>query len=312
MFRPTTIRVIASAALALLLLPTSAPAHAEAAGPDRCPAVAVVAARGSEQSDHLDPTVYGEGSPYISNGYEAENIRGFLQYSEQRHVDQHGTSLLADVPVLALDVNHYPAALPIPAIAEKDEELEAAEAARRVGALLSATPAHVIVQDAVQGLLRSLRTGTTSVIPAIDNYEARTGCAPDYILIGYSQGAIVLTAQERELASQGRLAGALYLGNPLLKPGESNVVGSPHRGGGILSSLPADVLPTASESVPRLNYCVTGDFACDLTDAAAMESIGSQGGGHADYFLDIPRTADDAYVADTFADWITGYTSPHD
>lgn len=303
-------RLVSAAVVTLFAAPIALLAPSATAGPSTiadCPAVAIVAARGSEQSEFLDPTVYGQDSIYISNGYESENIRGFLHYAEQRHVERHGTSLLAGVPVLALDEGVYPAALPIPALADDDEKLNVLETTRRAGALLYTTPPHVLVTDATRGLRHSLRTGMDSALPFLASYEAETSCRPDYLLIGYSQGAIVLTAQEQALASQGRLAGSLYLGNPLLKPGDTPVAGNPRRGGGMLSPVPTTYLPVPAAGTPRLNYCVAGDFACDLTIGAAVDSLGSQGGKHADYFLGDQRSEHDAYVADVFAEWIATY-----
>lgn len=264
-----------------------------------CPAVAVIAARGSDQNEQLDPTTYSPGSRWVSNGYEERTIRAFLQYAESRH-----PSLLQDVPVVALDAETYPAELPLPALAREGEEIAAPEMARRVLDLLRERPAHVIAHEAANGFLDSYRAGVANALGYIDDWETATGCAPGYILVGYSQGAAVLTAQEAALAERGQLVGSVYLGNPLLREGDVSVIGAPARGGGLMSSIEGNA---ASDS-DRLNYCNVDDFACDLTSSAASDALAGGGGVHTRYFRDDP-TDHDEQVADTFAGWVTGYTS---
>lgn len=288
------------------------PAQAGPAASDRCPEVVVVAARGSEQNDGPEPARYSEQAPWTSNGYEATHLSAFLHYAEARHLERAGTSLMADVHVLGLDDSVYPASLPLPALAEEDEELTPVQTAQRLGEVLAESPAHVIADNAARGFVEGVRSGIDGTPDYLAAWEGVTGCTPGYLLLGYSQGAIVLTAQEQALAEQGRLVGSLYFGNPLLRPGASPVVGSPERGAGLLAPVPQGMLPAASTSTPRLDYCLRGDFACDTTVDALSTSLASRAGAHAEYFVTDQRTADDAYVADTFADWIKGYTSPHD
>ncbi|GAB3709102.1 hypothetical protein GCM10027595_21540 [Corynebacterium nasicanis] len=261
--------------------------------------MAVLAARGSDQNEELAPTVYSPGSPWVSNGYEERTIRAFLHTAESRH-----PGLLRDVPVVALDAQTYAAELPLPALAREDEEIALPEMLGRVGALLAENPAHVIAHRAATGFEASLRGGVDNALGFVDAWEERTGCAPGYILVGYSQGAAVLSAQEQALAERGQLVASLYMGNPLLRQGEGPVVGQPARGGGMMSSMPA---ANATDS-QRLNYCNTDDFACDLTSSAANKALSGGGGVHTQYYMDAP-TENDAQVADTFAGWIRGYTS---
>lgn len=277
---------LAAAVLALTLMPVPG-AAAGVAAPQECPEIVVVAARGSEQNDHLEPTSYSRTSPWVSNGYEGETIRAFLHYAEDRHVAQTGVSLLEDVLVLGLDDTVYPASLPVPALAERGQNLDAVQMAGRLSTVLSETPAHVIAYDAVGGLVNGLATGIAGTVGYLDAFEAEAGCRPGYILIGFSQGALVLLPQESALKQRGQLAGSLYLGNPL----QGVVTGS-----------------SRSES---LNYCIDGDFACNLTSSTAQAALRNGGGVHDEYFLGVDglHPAGDGDVADTFADWVTGYTS---
>lgn len=287
---------------------TPAPAQA---GTQECPAVVVVAARGSDQNEFLEPTRYSDEAPWVSNGYEERNIRAFLQYSEQRYREQTGTSLMKDVHVLALDGSVYPAEFPTPHLTEDDEEVDNREFARRALDVVRERPPHLLAYDAVSGFVESLRTGVRGTMGYIDAWEESTGCTPGYILIGYSQGALVLAPQEQEFAERGRLIGSLYLGNPLLAPGDATVVGQPNRGGGLLSSLPDSVAPRPADGAQHLNYCVADDFVCDITSSAATGSLTTKGGAHANYFLEIEGNGASEYdvqVADTFAGWVTGYT----
>lgn len=264
---------------------------AAAAGPaepqQECPEVVVLAARGSEQNADLEPTSYSDASPWVSNGYEAGNIRAFLRFTEARHLAETGESLLADVHVLALDGTVYPASLPLPAIAEPGEELDAAQTSSRLGGILRETPAHVIARDAFDGFVGSLHSGINGTMGYIDAWEAGTGCRPGYLLVGYSQGAMVLLAQEQELARRGQLAGSFYFGNPL------------HA----LHAL-------ASES-GAVHYCADGDVVCHPTSSAGQAALGDGGGVHGLYFLDADGepTEVEVHVADRFRERITGYTS---
>lgn len=279
------------------------PTAASQSTADRCPAVTVVAARGSEQNEELLPTRYSESAPWVSNGYEAENLRGLLQLAEQRHLVATGQSLMADVAVLALDDTVYPAALPLPALAEEGEELALEETARRVHELLNQTPAHEIVGDAARAMVASVDSGIRGTDEVIAEYEAATGCAPSYVLLGYSQGAVVLTAQEQDLQESGRLLGAIYLGNPLLAAGDPSTIGQ-GRSGSLLGPVAEQFLPTAQ--IPnRINYCRAGDFVCAPTPDAAVDALGGGGGAHAAYYLADEFSTDDVAVADAFASWVT-------
>lgn len=309
----TGTRALAATLAAVLLTPlpaTTAQAQPQAQPTSpTCPAVAVVAARGSEQNEHLAPTRYSTDAPWVSNGYEEENLRAFFQLAEARHRAATGESLMKNVQVIGLDASVYPADLHVPRIAEVGEDMTPLETARRIAALLEHTPASTIVWNATSGFVSSIVRGTAGVSTVMDGYESTTGCHPNYIFLGYSQGAAILQARERDTAARtGRLYGALYIGNPLLAPGDPSLVGDPQFGIGLLgltatNSLTTTALPTQR----RLNYCLRDDFVCDAGPDSAAKALAGGGGTHALYFLhDAPTTNDAAVVAatDTFRRWV--------
>lgn len=317
------IRALAAslAALALATAPAlpaaaaAAPAAPEAQ-PGECPEVAVVAARGSEQNgpDDVIPTRYAPDSPWRTDGYEAGNIRGLLHLAQQRHLVATGQSLLTDVPVITLDPAVFPAELPLPAVAQPDEEISGSEAARRLVGIVAATPPHEILLHAARSTRASMETGIDRTPGHLRAWEGRTGCRPDYILVGYSQGAVVLTAQERWLADAGRLRGVVYLGNPLLGAGDPSTI-SPAGGssGGVLRGVDKQELSPVP-GVPRVNYCLRDDFVCDARPESAELAIRTGLGVHTLYFHNDGQTgvgvgretsATDEIVADSLAAMIT-------
>lgn len=288
----------------------AAPEAAES--PARCPAVTVIAARGSEQNENLEPTRYSPEAPWVSNGYEEENIRAFFHFSEQRYRERTGESLMRDVQVLPLDASVYPASLHLPRLAEVGENMSPMETLRRLGALLRETPAHEIAWNAVRGFLSSLVNGALSVDEVIRGYEAETGCRPQYVFFGYSQGAMLLSARERDMqeALAGRLAGTLYIGNPMLAGGDPSLVGDPRSGVGLLGLAPLNSRTlSAVDDQHRLNYCLRDDFVCDAGVESAAKAFSGGGGAHALYFLDAARdpgraTPAETMMSDTFSRWV--------
>ena len=296
-------QVMLTASLGMAAVPAAA--AQETAG--ACPEVAVIAARGSEQNEDLQPRRYAEGSPWVSNGYEAKNISQFLDLAERRHLARTGQSLLFDVPVIALDDTVYPAALSIPSIGVDEENLPLDVVLNRVNQVLGETPLPDLVNGAARSFLESVRTGVTRAGGYVTGWEEATGCRPDYILVGYSQGALVLNAQEARLASQGRLRGVVYLGNPLLAAGDPSIVGNAVTAGGMLKAVPRTWRQTAWD-IPRVNYCLHGDLICDISVESVDKVIIRPAGEmtHIRYFDDPAYAETDALVADTFAGWITG------
>lgn len=252
---------------------------------DTCPAVAVVAARGSDQNSPEDTaaTRYTPTSRWVSSGYEGPNIRAFLNAAEDRH-----PGLMDDVAVLGLDAEVYPAVLDLPALAEEGEDVEPLELIRRIVALLSTTPLHQLATDTWEGVRDSMERGITRTPGYLAQWERDTGCRPDYILVGYSQGALVLTPQEQWLADEGRLAGVLYFGNPA-------------QPGGFLSPV-AHRFGTPAAGVGRVDYCLADDYSCNTNVDNALAALRDGGGAHNTYFLQ-PRDSD-AGVIDVFASWM--------
>lgn len=79
-------RVLCAVVVSVLSAAAAAAAVPGASASEACPAVTIVAARGSDQdpehSDFLGPARYGER---MSNGYEGPNIAGLLHLAEERH-----------------------------------------------------------------------------------------------------------------------------------------------------------------------------------------------------------------------------------
>ena len=98
-------------AFVLAVTATIVPAAPKRAEARACPAVAVIAARGSGQPN-IGRTSYAQ-SPWVSNGWEGEHIRAFLRTSENRYRATHGgKSLMNSVEVLGLGPEYYPAFAP--------------------------------------------------------------------------------------------------------------------------------------------------------------------------------------------------------
>ena len=224
----------------------------EADAQTRCPAVAVIAARGSGQNTQIYPTRYSGGAAWTSNGWEAETIRAFLQHAERRYTATHGgNSLMKDVEVIGLEPRYYPATFPeydVPEVAVPSTLLQALGLA-----IQWANPMFMMARRASNQFLDSVKIGRGGVMQMINDYQGATGCRPKYILSGYSQGAMILLEHERELARRGQLAGVVYFGNPNTAPGDWSTVGVRGGGaGGILGALPFNT-KTAAATRNRVN-----------------------------------------------------------
>ena len=274
---------------------------AGASGTGSCPAVVVIAARGTDQNKETDqyigPQQYSAGT-VPSNGYEGLNLSGLFHLAEARH-----PTVMQDVYVLALNEVEYPASMGMPVLVKAEEELSFLQLLGRVGALLRQVPLGDLIHSVVVGTFDSMKKGQEMAPQVVDDYEARTGCAPSYITTGYSQGAIIATSLESHLAAKGRLGGAVYLGNPLSRPEDTNVVGNPERGGGLLEAAPVQFRPQPAPGIDRIDYCLRGDFVCDLSASAAGAALTTRMKVHSSYFQGEPSAAD-ALVADRFAGWI--------
>lgn len=257
---PSGLATIALTAAFLLSPESAVTATASAASTTAapsCPATAIIAARGSEQNspDKITPTTYG-ANPTASNGYEGPNIRGLLLEAEKQNQLEAGTSLLTNVPVIGLDAEHYPAAFPLPPLAEEGEDLSPTETLQRLAVLLSRQSPLEIVNHSITEFLNSARVGIPGTMQQIAEYEAASGCKLKYVLIGYSQGSFVLGANEQELARRGQLGGVISIGNPAqILPGHS-VFGA--------------------YTPNRTSYCLHGDIVCapwEVDPAHAVDAM---------------------------------------
>lgn len=288
-----------------LVVPCTAAAAVEA---EACPEVAVVAARGSEQNDELTPMRYAPESRWESNGYEAENISGLITAASARHLEHTGEQLMTNVPVIGLDNSVYPAAMPLPELIQDGEDVDAAVFAQRASSVLSSRSPVEISSTAATAFDDSLRRGVSGTPGYLQAWEEATGCAPDYVLIGYSQGAMVLTAVEKQLAEQGRLRGVIYMGNPLLRPGDPSIVGKRVSSGGMAMAL-GDRWPRESGVSRRINYCLPRDIVCDLSPDTVAGQFGATGGTHPEYYAEDAEDPSAGLVADTFAGWVSSEDS---
>lgn len=228
-----------------------------------------------------------------------------LHQAEKRHLEQTGKSLLASVDVLALNEHIYPAQMDIPAIANPGEELGLVETLKRVAAVLIETPLHMLVRNAVTGFLEGLERGRVSTPDYLTAYEQQIGCAPSYILMGCSQGALVLSHKEAALEKKGQLKGVFYMGNPLMGSDSVNRYTTTrvgHRGDevGLLGWLPVSWQPQSAKT-NHVELCSEGDFACDTTMKSLTTSFSSRADQHAENFIDM-HAYDHALEADLDAD----------
>lgn len=295
--RAVVVALVAAVALSIVV-PVAAGPKAEAQY--RCPSVAVIAARGSGQNGQIHRTSYSPQAPWVSNGWEGETIRAFLRHAENRYRATHGgTSLMKDVEVLGLEPRYYPAIYPeydVPAVSAPASVMQAV-----LLALEYTVPALRTARRAGNEFLDSVQVGREGVMQQVNDYEAATGCRPGYILIGYSQGAMILLEHERELARRGQLAGVVYFGNPNTAPGDPATVGVPGGGaGGMLGGLRFNTR-TAAGTSNRVNYCLPQDAICDLS-AQTLRASAPTGGNHGRYFL--WPSAWDNQVSDAFGRFV--------
>lgn len=272
----------------------------EADAQTRCPAVAVIAARGSGQNTQIYRTKYSWAAPWTSNGWEGETIRAFLQHAERRYAATHGgNSLMKDVEVIGLEPRYYPATFPeydVPSVAVPSTILQALALA-----LQYANPVWMMARRVATEFVDSVQIGRTGVMQMVNDYERRSGCRPKYILSGYSQGAMILLEHERELARRGQLAGVVYFGNPNTAAGDWSTVGVPAGGaGGMLGFLPFNT-KTAGATPNRVNYCLPQDSVCDLS-IQTLQASQPTGGNHARYFRWSSRW--DNQVSDAFGRFV--------
>ncbi|MEJ6549000.1 hypothetical protein PQI66_05520 [Corynebacterium sp. USCH3] len=230
-----------------------------------CPSVVALAARGSEENEVFAP----DATNGYSNGYEGETLHRFLGYATAVHPELFDPD---DRTVLSIDADRYPARFPV---GEAGEDPDPATVLNGVGLFVD-----------------SMARGLPGGIDMVEEYEASTECRPDYVGLGYSQGVAALTPVQHRLAAQGRLRGAVYLGNPF------------HR-------VPELIGGGAMAGVPVHSYCLADDFACDTGPRSVLLALQDDdgAGAHETYFRDAvadPSAASSAEQAavEAFADLI--------
>lgn len=290
--------LVASAAAAFALIAAPSVIDVPEAKADVCPAVVVVAARGSGQNNQAQ-TWYSNQAAYASNGWEGETVRAMLRTVESRYQATHGgASVMKDVYVLGLSPQDYPATFPeyeIPSIPQPTSALQALGTA-----VTWAQPVWSMGISAANQFAYSVQTGRSGVMNAINGYEGASGCHPQYILTGYSQGAMILAEHEKELAARNQLAGVLYMGNPMTAKNDPFTVGNITGEGGILGWMPTNTVGSRATN-NRINYCLPRDGVCDLS-RGTLEASRFNGGDHGRYFMWGSQW--DAQVADAVGSWV--------
>lgn len=280
------VAAIGAAVASLLSVPA-------AVADERCPEVVVIAARGSGQNggSQWEPTQYG-ASQWVSNGREGSTLRTFLHYADGVHQGDTGHSLFGGVQVIGVDEHAYPARFPENNFHQPNNVPEA------IGEFTTK------VLPQAQSFLESVSLGRAGAEGTVRAYEATTGCAPKYLLLGFSQGAAVITNLETTLAGEGRLAGAVYLGSPYTSADDPHRMGSGLSGNGMLAATPENASRLRSND-KRLEYCVQGDVWCDFNPGKVATGNVENPWGHNQYFIgDTPFPGDRDAVARRFADLI--------
>lgn len=231
-----TVMVLTATLVAAIVTPATAQATPQ------CPSVVTLAARGSEEEETYAP----EASNGFSNGYEGETLHRFLTYASATHP---GLFAAGESTVLAVDAERYPARFPV---GEAGEDPDPATIVNGIGLFVD-----------------SMSRGLPGGIEMVEEYERESGCRPEYVGLGYSQGVAALAPVQHVLAAQGRLRGAVYLGNPFHRAPELI-------GGGAMADVPVH------------SFCLPDDFACDTGPRAVVAALQDDegAGAHDTYFRD--------------------------
>lgn len=250
------------------LVGSASPAAAENTGTDpaeQCPSLVIVSARGSEEEEAEQ-----NGTGLTSDGWEGPTIHRFLSFASSAHptvIREENVSLFG------IDDGHYPARFPVP------DDLEGL-----TGAQLSSDTA--LLTD-------SLVRGVPGGLDQVKAWESSTGCRPDYITVGYSQGVLPVVAVQQWAAQNHRLRGVVVIGSPV---------------GGV----PGQVTPVleAPPGVPSMNICAVDDVVCAPGERSFRSAVADEDdiGVHADYFkaaVSGQPTALEQEAVDTLAGWIS-------
>lgn len=152
--------------------------------------------------------------------------------------------------------------------------------------------------------LRSITGGRAGAEAMVRAHDAATGCHSKYLLVGFSQGAAVVTDLEQKLAREGRLAGAVYLGSPYTSADDPHRFGTGLSGNGVLAKAPGDG-GRISSNKNRIEYCVQGDVWCDFNPGNIASGNVENPWDHNQYFIGgTPFPGDRDVVARRVADFI--------
>lgn len=276
----TLFRVVAIALITAMTQTGLTPLVAQAAqSHQNCPDTVVLTARGSDQNEeygeYLGPQTYSEYAD-ASNGFEGPNFTALFHQVEQRHPGTMG-----NVYVLALDDQEYPAIMQLPPLAQEGEDLGLVDILKRLFGIIQRYPVGDLLHSVLIGFIDSLRTGMDNAPKVVEEYETTTGCKPQYVAAGFSQGALVSMSTEQYLSETGRLKGAITIGNPL-------------------QQIPWAMDQAAIQDQMRVDYCLDQDVVCDFSLEAANDALSNKAEVHASYFLTEP-TAEDIHVVDAVA-----------
>ena len=257
-----TVSRLASAGLAALLavgMTTvgAAPAQADpepaAASLPTCQRPLIIAARGSEEP-YLPPFLVGYQDPSL--GWAGVTLLHFLAVANVRDAD-----------IIALNPDEYPAIA--------------------VGDLKNVPNGNPTPLD------YSITRGVASTIAHHDEYVREHGCQPKTVLLGYSQGAIVMQRAERAIAERGNLAGVIYFGNPLRSANDPAVIGAVGNRVGLQTYLePSENSLKYRAAHDVVDFCIPLDPVCD------QPGRGEEGGlavtlGDGALSIPLPRSAAD-------------------
>lgn len=278
-------------AATLMIMSTTVLGCAYAAPPvkadeqQQCPRIEIVAARGTSEIG-IGPQKYGSA---VSNGFEGKVLSRLLHFIEQRY----GPEIFDEVVITGIDDTVYRAEPRVPdTVGEPGPPNARKEAAWEL--IQKHGPIRTIVEP-IARFMRSAFDGSVAVPAAMEMKAQDTGCRAQTIVLGYSQGAIVLQPYELQLAREGRLVGTLMIGDPQLKIGQVNF-GQPEHNGGLFAGSSLE----PQQLVPRFEYCKRKDFICDTSlDVAGGLDV------HQSYFdPQVMRDADEEAVAELLAQWV--------
>ncbi|WP_082921201.1 cutinase family protein [Rhodococcus sp. HS-D2] len=166
---------------------------AQAAPSGDCPKAVIVALRGSGEGS-IGPQNYGNIS---SSGWEGNTLSRLLKRAYSTFPE------IADIPVLGVDESYEAISVPLGAATNTFE--------------------------------RSIASGVRGTIATYDLFRVQKhrDCAPQMILLGYSQGAAVARKVAAAVESRGVATAVMTVGDPMQKPDADGVFGGGSNGSGI-------------------------------------------------------------------------------